>query len=89
MYLVEGKVPRPGLMRVLDGGAALEAELWSLSDAGFGRFVAGIAAPLGIGTLALDDGRQVKGFICEAAGVDGAKDITAHGGWRSFRAAGA
>jgi hypothetical protein len=35
----------------------------------------------------------LKGFLCEAAAVagadTGAKDITAHGGWRAAMAAGA
>ena len=42
--------------------------------------------PLGIGTLELEDGRQVKGFICEPRGLEGASDITAHGGWRAYLA---
>jgi allophanate hydrolase len=29
----------------------------------------------------------VKGFICEADAVAGAREITAHGGWRAYRAA--
>ena len=32
----------------------------------FGSFVAGIPAPLGIGTVELADGSQVQGFVCEA-----------------------
>ena len=51
---------------------------------GFGRFVAGIPAPLGIGTLLLADGTRPKGFLCEAEAVRGAKDISAFGGWRAF-----
>ena len=54
--------------------------------AAFGGFVAEIPPPLGIGTLELEDGRQVKGFICEPRGLEGASDITAHGGWRAYLA---
>ena len=50
----------------------------------FGSFVAGIPAPLGIGTLSLEDGEQVKGFVCEGYAVAGRKDITASGGWRNY-----
>lgn len=50
----------------------------------FGSFVALIPAPLGIGALTLSDGRQVKGFICEGAAVEDAKDITELGGWRAY-----
>ena len=56
------------------------------SLAAFGGFVAEIPPPLGIGTLELEDGRQVKGFICEPRGLEGASDITAHGGWRAYLA---
>jgi allophanate hydrolase len=47
-----------------------------------------IPAPLGIGTLALDDGSSVQGFVCEAHAIAGAKDITAQGGWRVYLNAG-
>ena len=50
----------------------------------YGSFVALIPAPLGIGTLVLDDGRSVQGFVCEAEAVRGALDITALGGWRAY-----
>ena len=41
-------------------------------------------APLSIGTLTLADGRSVKGFLAEASGVEGARDISRFGGWRAF-----
>ena len=50
----------------------------------FGSFVALIPAPLGIGTLETEDGRQVKGFICEGWAIGDATDITALGGWRHY-----
>jgi allophanate hydrolase len=83
--LADTAPPKPGLAR--DGGAGLiEIELWSLSEAGFGSFVAEIPPPLGIGTLALEDGQQVKGFLCEAHALATATDITFHGGWRAYLA---
>lgn len=84
--LPSGNGPRrPGLLRVAEGGgAAIEAEVWALSPAGFGRFVSGIPAPLGIGTLRLADGTRPKGFLVEAEAIRDASDITAHGGWRAF-----
>jgi allophanate hydrolase len=42
---------------------------------------------MGIGTVTLDDGSEVKGFLCEVSALDGAQDITEFGGWRAFRAA--
>jgi allophanate hydrolase len=50
--------------------------------------MAGIPAPLGIGTVALSDGASVKGFICEASGIKGATDITNLGDWRAYLAQG-
>lgn len=89
LFALPGGPPaRPGLLRVGPGdGAPIALEVWSLPVAGFGGFVAGIPAPLGIGTLALADGTRVKGFLCEAAATDGARDISDFGGWRAFVAA--
>ncbi len=88
LYALPGGPPwRPGLVRVAAGGAAIEVELWSLPAATIGSFLAGIPAPLAIGTVLLADGTQAKGFVCETLGVDGAADITHHGGWRAFLAA--
>ena len=78
--------PKPGLVRGNPGsGAAIEVEVWALTPSAFGTFVAMIPPPLGIGTLQLADGTAVKGFICEPAALTGAKDITAFGGWRTYR----
>jgi allophanate hydrolase len=67
-----------------EGGAAIEVEVWDVPSHAFGSFMAGIPAPLGIGTLTLEDGSEVKGFLCEAHAVRGARDITALGGWRQY-----
>jgi allophanate hydrolase len=83
--LPDGK--RPGLIKVASGGAAIACEVWEMPAAAFGSFVAGIPAPLGIGTLELADGTTVNGFICEGLGVAGAQDITEFGGWRAWVAA--
>ncbi len=77
--------PKPGLVGVADG-AAIEVELWQMPVAGFGSLVAGIPAPLGIGTITLEDGREVKGFLCESHATSGARDISSFGGWRNFLA---
>lgn len=78
--------PKPGLVRVASGGAAIEVEVWGLDPAGFGSFVAEVPAPLAIGTVVLADGTSVMGFTCEGVAVDGAPDITGHGGWRAYLA---
>ena len=55
-----------------------------MSYAAFGSFVEEIPQPLGIGTLELEDGRLVKGFICEPEAVTNATDISKFGGWRAY-----
>jgi allophanate hydrolase len=82
--LPDGK--RPGLIQVEEGGASIACEVWEMPAANFGSFVAGIPAPLGIGTLELADGSSVNGFICEGLGVADAQDITEYGGWRTWLA---
>ena len=86
LYTLAGGPPRrPGLVRVSPGeGASIALEVWTLPPEGFGRFVAAIPAPLGIGTVRLADGSCPKGFLCEPAGLSGSQDITEFGGWRAF-----
>ena len=85
LYALPGGPPyRPGMVRVDQGGASIEVEVWELPLSKFGSFVAGIPAPLGIGMLSLADGTLVQGFVCEAAATIDAEDITHFGGWRAF-----
>lgn len=77
--------PKPGLVKATTG-APIEVELWDVPLDRFGSFVAEIPAPLGIGSLELEDGRIVKGFICEPIGLQDARDITSFGGWRAYLA---
>ncbi|NKI74209.1 allophanate hydrolase [Dickeya sp. CFBP 2040] len=81
--LANTQPPKPGLVNT-GQGQPIAVELWDIPLARFGEFVAEIPPPLGIGTLTLADGRQVKGFICEPAALEGAQDITEFGGWRAF-----
>ena len=85
LYALDTRPPKPGMLRVAAGaGASIELEIWALRAASFGKFVAAIPPPMSIGTVRLADGRSVKGFIVEAADVDGAREISAFGGWRAF-----
>ncbi len=78
--------PKPGLERRAGEGAAIEVEVWALSDQAFGSFTAEVPAPLAIGNVELADGRWVKGFVCEPWALAGATDITDFGGWRAYLA---
>jgi allophanate hydrolase len=85
LYALPTAPPKPGMLRVAAGsGTSIELEVWALQAAAFGKFVAAIPPPLSIGTVRLNDGRSVKGFIVEAADIGGAKDISAFGGWRAY-----
>jgi len=87
LYALPGGPPfRPGMVKVPEAGEAIEVEVWSVPEEHFGSFVAGIPAPLGIGKVLLEDGRQVSGFVCEGIGIEGAKDITAFKGWNAYLA---
>lgn len=87
-YALAGTIPpKPGLVREPGfAGPGILAEEWALPPAAFGAFVARIPAPLGVGKLTLDDGRQVTGFLCEGHALAGATEITGYGGWRAYRA---
>jgi allophanate hydrolase len=88
LHALAGGPPfRPGLVRKATGGAAIELEVWALPRAAVGDFLSGVPSPLCLGSVALGDGSLVKGFLCESCDLDGAKDISAFGGWRAYLAA--
>ena len=92
---------KPGMVYVGHGqGRAIELEVWKLPVKNLGNFFQQISAPLGLGTVALEDGTSVKGFICEgfvAALADRAtedsgkssnllvQDITEYNSWRRYQ----
>ncbi len=84
LYALTTTPPKPGLCRVADDGVAIAVEVYRLSMLNFGRFVAAIPPPLGVGTLFLADGQALKGFIVEPQALHDAPDISAFGGWRAF-----
>jgi allophanate hydrolase len=86
LYALDTTPEKPGLVRAVDpgDGERIELEVWELDIAAFGGFVARIPSPLGIGTIELEDKTRVQGFVCEHVLVQGARDITAYGGWRAY-----
>jgi allophanate hydrolase len=86
-YALPGGPPyRPGMVRVKPGeqGGAIDVEVWEMPAHEFGSFVAGIPAPLGIGTITLASGEPVLSFVCESYAVADAIDITSLGSWRAY-----
>ncbi|GJN71346.1 hypothetical protein PLIIFM63780_006322 [Purpureocillium lilacinum] len=79
-------VKKPGLERVTDAGQGqhIAVEVWRMPQPTVASFLATIPSPLAIGSVELQDGRWVRGFVCEPWGLLGAKDITDFGGWRAY-----
>ncbi|WP_448207002.1 allophanate hydrolase [Azospirillum sp. sgz302134] len=87
LYALAGTTPaKPGLVRDESGPGGIEVEVWELTEAAFGSFVAEVPPPMAIGTVVLEDGTSVKGFLCEPIALVGAEDITGFGGWRRWLA---
>ena len=88
LYAMADSVPpKPALVHAGEesaGTGAIALELYELDTAAFGSFVAEVPPPLAIGTVVLEDGRLVKGFVAEPRAIDGAEDITELGGWRAY-----
>lgn len=85
LWALAGGPPfRPGMMRVAEGGVAIDVEVWELPSSELGSFLIGIPAPLGLGKVQLADGTWESGFICEPYGLAGATDISQFGGWRAY-----
>ena len=84
LYAMADSVPpKPALVHSADG-AAIALEIYELDMAAFGSFVAEVPPPLAIGTVTLEDGSMVKGFVAEPRAIVGAEDITELGGWRAY-----
>jgi allophanate hydrolase len=85
-YALKGTTPpKPGLLRVPGfKGPGIEIEVWALPANTVGTFVDGVPPPLSIGTLILDDGTLVMGFLVEPAAIEDAVEITGFGGWRVY-----
>ena len=84
LFALDTEPPKPGVLRVDAGGAAVPGERWLLSPAALGSFLAGVPRPMALGEVELADGDAVVGFLCEPAALEGARDITSLGGWREY-----
>ncbi|CAM5413616.1 hypothetical protein SALBM311S_12758 [Streptomyces alboniger] len=76
--------PKPGLVHVGEGGAAIETEIWRLPAQGLGHLLAALPRPMALGSVELADSTRVPGFLCEPGALATAEDITRYGGWRSY-----
>jgi allophanate hydrolase len=89
LYALNASRPaKPGLVRC-DDGKSISVEVYDVPPDALGALLIETPPPLGLGTIELNDGTWVKGFICEPCALEDARDITAFGGWRAYIAASA
>jgi allophanate hydrolase len=86
LYVLPNSIPaKPGLVYSPgQAGQGIELEVWAMPEDTVGTFLSGIPAPLSLGTVHLEDGSDVKGFLVEPSGIVGAEEITHLGGWRPY-----
>jgi allophanate hydrolase len=89
LYALAATEPaKPGLVRDEQfRGPGIEVEVYAMPVDRFGGFVAAVPPPLAIGSLMLEDGEVVKGFLCEPFATASATEITQFGSWREYRRA--
>ncbi|RVW02729.1 allophanate hydrolase [Rhodococcus xishaensis] len=87
MVRLDSVPPKPGLVRVPEGGGrSLPGELYRISQAGLGAFLAALPEPMALTAMTLADGTTAVGFTCTPAAAAAGVDITEFGGWRAFLA---
>lgn len=75
------KPVKPGLYEVAENGANIEVDLYEVPIGNMGDFLTQVPKPLTIGTVMLEDGRMVKGFLCEEYSAKQGIDMTEQGKW--------
>ncbi|MGE2833343.1 allophanate hydrolase [Mycobacterium sp. SMC-4] len=77
--------PKPGLARVgAETGVSIRGEVWLLSTAMLGDFLAALPAPMSLGRVTLADGSEVVGFGCALDAWTAGTDISHHGDWPGY-----
>ncbi|EKG7118499.1 glutamyl-tRNA amidotransferase, partial [Escherichia coli] len=71
-------------IRVNEGGAHVDVEIWQLPLASFAELLMNEPEGLTIGKIKLADGSEVLGVLAESWLTEGQKEITALGGWRKY-----
>jgi allophanate hydrolase len=86
LFVLPNSTPaKPGLLYEPGfAGPGIEIEVWALPTETVGSFLAMIPPPLAIGSVRVESGEIVKGFLCEPAGLAGAEEITHLGSWRNY-----
>lgn len=80
----------------LKNAGAVTVEIWDIPEESVGSLLQKVPAPLCLGTVFLEDGSSVHGFVSEAWAANPSaaaamgletEDITHFGGWREWQAA--
>lgn len=77
----------PAMIRVLPGtepSTQVDVEVWEVPVAGLVSVLLKEPEGLTVGKVTLADGQTVLGVVGEPALVQGMREITAYGGWRSY-----
>lgn len=77
----------PGLVEVAAGtGVAIAGELYAVPEPAVAELAWLVRAPIRLGRVRLEDGREVYGYLCDPAAATTGRDISHLGGWRAFLA---
>lgn len=74
----------PAMLRVAEGGVSVDLEVWEVPPQGLAEILLKEPPGLSIGKVKLDDGEVILGVLGEAILCETGKEITHHGGWRSY-----
>lgn len=87
LYALNTTPPKPGLTTSNDeSGSAIAGELWHISPAGLGHFLAALPKPMTLGEVDLSDGSATVGFSFSPGELANSTEITEFGGWRAYLA---
>ncbi|WP_394730748.1 allophanate hydrolase [Altererythrobacter sp. GH1-8] len=81
--MADTQPPKPALIRDA-AGAAIEVEVYEMTEAAFGWFTSQVPPPLAIGSVEVEGLGYVKGFVAEPRAIEGAVEVTGYGGWRDY-----
>lgn len=84
LYAIANSTPPKPALIFDEAGDEILIEIYELSAQDFGTFTAEVPPPLAIGSVTLEDGSIIKGFVAEPRALIGATDITHFGGWRAY-----
>lgn len=76
----------PAMLRVAEGGAAIQLEVWAVPAAGLASLLLQEPPGLCIGRITLSDGETVLGVLGEPTLCETGREITKWGGWRAYLA---